>query len=79
MSKTTPTLGSKLRDWRKLQDLSTKDAGAMIGVSGVQWHRYESGERGVPFDRLVAIAGVTGIALSKLRPDLAKQFSEPAQ
>ena len=74
MNTPIPSLGDKLRKWRKGAGRSTKDAGALIGVSGVQWHRYETGDRSVPFDRLLLIANKTGLKLAHLRPDLAHQI-----
>lgn len=81
MSKTQTSLGDKLRKWRKEHGKSTKDAGAIIGVSGVQWHRYETGDRSVPLERLLQISSKTGLNLIQLRPDLAIQIraSEAAQ
>ena len=78
MSKKQITIGTKLRDWRKGKKLSTKEAGALVGVSGVQWYRYESGDRSIPFDRLIAISLKTGLSLSRLNPTLVKQV-EAAQ
>lgn len=63
-----------LRKWRKAEKLSTKAAGLLVGVSGVQWHRYESGERSIPFDRLLPIANVTKLPIEALAPDVAKQL-----
>lgn len=81
MSETENPIGDILREWRKSEGKSTKAAGATVGVSGVQWHRYEAGDRDVPLERLMKISAVTGIHLTKLRPDLANimRTSEPAQ
>lgn len=79
MEKKLTPLGTLLRSWRKGRKMSAKEAGALIGISGVQWHRYESGERGMPFSRAVTFSKVTDIPISKLRPDVVKQFSEAAQ
>lgn len=78
MSKNTP-IGEKLRSWRKLHGLSTKAAGALIEVSGVQWYRYETGDRSVPMERLVPISKVTGLPISQLAPELAKEFAGVAR
>jgi transcriptional regulator with XRE-family HTH domain len=72
----------QLRDWRKTQGLTIDEAGSRVGVSGVQWHRYEKGTRLVSFEKLPAVSRVTGISPHELRPDLADIFgpvSEPAQ
>lgn len=49
----------------------------MVGISGVQWHRYEAGTRSVAPERVPDIARVTGIPAEELRPDLAAIFSTP--
>jgi transcriptional regulator with XRE-family HTH domain len=67
----------KLRDWRKAQGFSIEEAGRMVGISGVQWHRYEAGTRSVAPERVPDIARVTGIPAEELRPDLAAIFSTP--
>ena len=79
MSKKNTPIGEKLRSWRKLHGLSTKAAGALIEVSGVQWYRYETGDRSVPIERLVPISKATGLPISQLAPELAKQFAGAAQ
>lgn len=61
----------KLRDWRKAKGIKIEEAGALVGVSGVQWHRYENGSRRVSVDKLPAMSRVTGIPAHELRPDLA--------
>ncbi len=61
----------QLREWRKANGISTDEAGKRVGVSGVQWHRYESGSRRVSLDKLAAVAQETGIPTHVLRPDLA--------
>lgn len=63
-----------VRAWRAKQALSLEEAGALVGVSGVQWHRYETGARRISLDKLPAIARLTGIAPQELRPDLADIF-----
>lgn len=74
MSKTTPTPIEPLRNWRKSEKLSTKAAGLLVGVSGVQWHRYESGHRAIPLDRLLPIAKLTGLEIKQLSPSVAEQL-----
>lgn len=66
----------QLRDWRKAKGISTEEAGRRVGVSGVQWHRYEAGTRQIAPDRLMAISRETGIPAETLRPDLADIFAK---
>lgn len=74
MNKIAPIPIEPLREWRKSEKLSTKAAGELVGVSGVQWHRYESGERMIPLDRLLPIANVTGLPIDVLAPKLVKKL-----
>lgn len=64
----------QLRDWRKAHGISIDEAGRMVGVSGVQWHRYENGTRRISDSKVGDIARVTGIPAHHLRPDLAAIF-----
>lgn len=64
----------RIKQWRLAQPLTIDSAGAMIGVSGVQWHRYEAGTRRIPAEKVAALSQVTGIPASELRPDI---FGEP--
>lgn len=64
----------QLRDWRKAKGISIDEAGRLVGVSGVQWHRYEAGTRKVSDARLPDVSRVTGIPPHELRPDLADIF-----
>lgn len=60
----------KLREWRHAQEKSLDEAGALIGVTGVQWHRYESGARKVAPDKALLVEEITGISRHELRPDV---------
>lgn len=44
---------SKLAIWRHDRQLSLEAAGALVGVSGVAWSRYERGQR-VPRPEIVS-------------------------
>jgi len=70
----------KLKQWRAQNRLSLEDAGKLVGVSGVQWHRYETDKRRVPYDKVTKVEGLTGISRHELRPDLSRIFisNEPA-
>lgn len=61
----------KIRAWRRERKISIEEAGKLVGVSGVQWSRYETGKRRVSTGHLQAVSEVTGIAPQELRPDLA--------
>lgn len=67
-----------LKSWRMERGLSLEEAGKLIGVSGVQWHRYEVGKRRVSTDKLAIISSVTGIPTQEIRPDLADILARPA-
>lgn len=69
----------QLRAWRKAQGISIEEAGRMVGISGVQWHRYEAGTRSVSADKVPEVAKLTGIPPEQLRPDLASIFASPSQ
>lgn len=60
----------KIKHWRRANALSLEAAGSLIGVSGVQWHRYEAGTRRVPGEKVLAVSEVTGIPPHELRPDI---------
>jgi len=64
----------KLRSWRKAKGISIDDAGKLVGISGVQWHRYEAGTRRVSPEKVADVSRVTGIPPHELRPDLADIF-----
>lgn len=60
----------QLRQWRIDCAKSLDDAGKLIGVSGVQWHRYETGKRRIAANRVIDVEAVTGIPRHELRPDI---------
>lgn len=64
----------KLRTWRIGANISAQEAGDRVGVSAVQWTRYETGKRSVSIDRLGMVSAMTGIPASEIRPDLYKAF-----
>ncbi|WP_323012925.1 helix-turn-helix transcriptional regulator [Devosia sp.] len=68
----------KLKSWRIAEGLSLEGAGALLGISGVQWHRYEVGSRAIPHDRVLRMERITGISRHELRPDLSRIFVEGA-
>ncbi|MEJ8308566.1 helix-turn-helix domain-containing protein [Agrobacterium larrymoorei] len=64
----------KIKNWRTERSLTIEAAGALVGVSGVQWHRYENGTRRIPAEKVHSISKVTEIPPHELRPDV---FGEP--
>lgn len=60
----------QLKQWRQNEGKSLIEAGALIGVTGVQWHRYESGTRRVAPDKAIDVERITGISRHELRPDI---------
>jgi DNA-binding transcriptional regulator YdaS (Cro superfamily) len=68
----------KIRVWRIGRAISIDEAGSLVGVSGVQWHRYESGKRRVPAEKVQAISKITGIPPHEIRPDVFQQHSGAA-
>ncbi|KNY13115.1 hypothetical protein AKG11_31080 [Shinella sp. SUS2] len=68
----------KIRTWRKARKLSIEEAGDLVGVSGVQWSRYETGKRRIPAENLQVVSEITGIPPHELRPDLAGLVSGAA-
>lgn len=68
----------KIKAWRVGRKLSIEEAGSLIGVSGVQWHRYESGKRNVPAQKVHTLSKITGISPHDLRPDVFERTKEVA-
>lgn len=62
-------IGKALRRWRRAAELSQEAAGAMIGVSGAQWQKYEGGVDSI---RLSAFVGLCNAAGGKLKPLVEK-------
>jgi DNA-binding transcriptional regulator YdaS (Cro superfamily) len=68
---------NQLTEWRKNLPKggnSLEAAGALLGVSGPQMHRYERGLRRIPPEKVLAISRITNIPPEVLRPDI---FGEP--
>jgi DNA-binding transcriptional regulator YdaS (Cro superfamily) len=62
-----------LRKWRLSLPEGQRSlvaAGRLLGVSGVQMHRYETGKRRVPPEKVLFVSRVTGIPRTTLRPDV---------
>lgn len=50
--------------------MSAEQAGKLIGVSGTQWFRMETGARAVALSKVLKIERLTGLPRAKLRPDV---------
>jgi transcriptional regulator with XRE-family HTH domain len=64
ISKADSAVGQEIRRHRRQVGLTQKDVAARIGVTGAQFHRYETGATRITTGRLIAIAAVLNI-----RPD----------
>ena len=64
----------ELRKWRLSrlpeEQRTLEAAGKLLGVSGVQMHRFETGQRRIPATRVIAFEEITGISRDVLRPDV---------
>lgn len=63
----------ELRKWRQSlpeNQQTLAAAGRLLGVSEVQMHRYETGQRKIPATRVVEWEAITGIPCHVLRPDV---------
>jgi hypothetical protein len=70
---------NKLREWRLARpDIQTLDAaGRALGVSGVQFYRYETGARKIAPQSVLRVSEITGISPHELRPDVFDVFTSP--
>ncbi|MFC7556372.1 helix-turn-helix domain-containing protein [Pseudoroseomonas wenyumeiae] len=64
ISKADSAVGYEIRRHRRQAGLTQKDVAARIGVTGAQFHRYETGATRITMSRLIAIA-----AALNMRPD----------
>lgn len=59
-------LGQKIRALRRSRVLTQKQLAAMVGVTGAQLHRYETGGTRIAASRLVALAQALGVRADSL-------------
>jgi transcriptional regulator with XRE-family HTH domain len=59
-------LGQKIRGLRRARVLTQKELAAMVGVTGAQLHRYETGGTRIAASRLVALAQALGVRADTL-------------
>ncbi len=57
-------VGREIRQYRRSAGMTQKQIASMIGVTGAQLHRYETGSTRIAASRLIAIANALGV-----RPD----------
>jgi DNA-binding transcriptional regulator YdaS (Cro superfamily) len=71
----------ELRKWRlglPENQRTLAAAGRLLGISEVQMHRYETGQRRIPAERADDFEKITGIPCTVLRPDVFKPHSSTA-
>jgi transcriptional regulator with XRE-family HTH domain len=54
-------LGRKVRELRRSRGMTQKDLATVVGVTGAQLHRYETGATRVAASRMIAIAEALGV------------------
>lgn len=59
-------LGKEIRELRRSQGKTQKDLARMVGVTGAQLHRYETGATRIAASRLIAIADALGTSADLL-------------
>lgn len=74
---TEVTPRERLKAWREEHDLSQKEAGALIGVSGPAWCEWESGGRS-PVEHRAALEVLTGIPATEWATDREREAVERA-
>jgi len=82
-NKRTPTgtdhaVGMQIRSLRRAAGMTLKDLGDAVGVSCVQFQRYETGASRVAASRLFAISDALGVRVDSLIVDPAGEAVEPA-
>ncbi len=83
VNKRTPTgtdhaVGMQIRSLRRAAGMTLKDLGDAIGVSCVQFQRYETGASRVAASRLFAISDALGVRVDSLIVDPVPEDGEPA-
>jgi len=61
---------NKLKQWRIKNDLTTTEAGGLIGVTRQSWSRFETGLRQVSSKKVLVVERITKISRHDLRPDI---------
>lgn len=63
-TKSDSAMGREIRQRRRAAGLTQKQVAAVVGITGAQLHRYETGATRIATSRLIAIASALGV-----RPD----------
>lgn len=71
-------LGQKIRSLRRSRVLTQKELAAMVGVTGAQLHRYETGGTRIAASRLVALAQALGVRADSLIGSCTAEPEPPA-
>ncbi len=71
-------LGQKIRGLRRARVLTQKELAAMVGVTGAQLHRYETGGTRIAASRLVALAQALGVRADTLIGSCTTEPEAPA-
>lgn len=71
-------LGQKIRGLRRSRVLTQKELAAMVGVTGAQLHRYETGGTRIAASRLVALAQALGVRADSLISSCTTEPEPPA-
>lgn len=71
-------LGQKIRGLRRARVLTQKELAAMVGVTGAQLHRYETGGTRIAASRLVALANALGVRADTLIGSCTTEPEAPA-
>jgi transcriptional regulator with XRE-family HTH domain len=77
---TTPdsAVGREIRQYRRAAGLTQKQVADIIGVTGAQFHRYETGATRITASRLIAIANALGVRADTLLAAASSIDMEPA-
>ncbi|MBC9179600.1 helix-turn-helix transcriptional regulator [Roseomonas ludipueritiae] len=59
-------VGREIRQYRRAAGLTQKQVADIIGVTGAQFHRYETGATRITASRLIAIANALGVRADTL-------------
>lgn len=66
-------LGQRLRELRRAREMTQKELASMVGVTGAQLHRYETGATRIAASRLMLVAEALGVRTDELMGDFAPQ------
>jgi transcriptional regulator with XRE-family HTH domain len=71
-------VGREIRQYRRAAGLTQKQVADIIGVTGAQFHRYETGATRITASRLIAIANALGVRADTLLAAASSVDMEPA-